>query len=249
MTKSQKSEQEKRDLDLPPTRVTVVAMSKYKELFEGLDKNVKNFVAQENVDKILVRDGQLIESAPGWWCLDGPEDFNFSGNVNLGLDHVDENSDVLFISDDVRLTQKDTVEKLVQLAYSDPKIGMLAPKVIGPVDNEKQRNPTESPLTYSDRYLVFVCIYIKRRVLQEVGNMDSSTFNGYGWDDVDYSRRVKAAGYRLAITPLVEVVHGVEGKGTETFLKSEKGIWERLKRQNDHNAKVFLCKWGDNNKE
>lgn len=249
MTQAQRFAQEKRHLDVPPSRVTIVSLSKYKELFDGLDKNVKKFVPQENVDKILVRDGRLIENAPGWLLLDGPEDFNFSGNVNVGLQNVDTDTDILFISDDVRLTQENTVERLMQLAYSDPKIGMLAPRVIGPVDNELQKNPTSSPLTYSNRYLVFVCVYIKRRALQAAGYMDSANFNGYGWDDVDYSRRVKNAGLTLAITPIVEVIHGVEGKGTETFLKSEKGLWDRLKKQNDHNAKVFFDKWGDNSKE
>jgi GT2 family glycosyltransferase len=241
--------QKKRHPSLPPTRVAIVSLSKYPELFTGLDENLKKFVPQVNVDKVLVRDGVLIESAPGWYMVDGPEDFNFSGNVNLGLKSVDENSDVLFISDDVRLTNENTVEHLMNYAYSDPQIGLLAPRVIGPADNPLQTDPPQDQdVVFSERYIVFVCLYIKRSVIESVGYMDKETFNGYGWDDVDYSRRVKNAGFKLAITPRVEVIHGVTRKGTETFLKSEKGLWSRLEKQNEHNAQVFLAKWGDNEK-
>jgi GT2 family glycosyltransferase len=243
-------EQEKRHSDAPPDRVVIVSLSKYSELFVGLDSNLKQFVSNEKVDKVVVRDGMMIESAPGWYMIDGPEDFNFSGNVNLGLKAVDENSDVLFISDDVRLTQENTVQRLMDLAYSDPSIGLLAPRVIGPADNPLQTDPPkDKDIVFSERYIVFVCLYIKRKVIQSVGYMDKETFNGYGWDDVDYSRRVKNAGLRLAIAPDVEVIHGVTRKGTETFFKSEKGLWDRLEKQNKHNAQVFFNKWGDNNKE
>jgi GT2 family glycosyltransferase len=241
--------QEIRDISLPPTRVAIVSLSKYPELFSGLDENINKYITGSNVDRILVRDGLMIESAPGWYVVDGPEDFNFSGNVNLGWQSVDENSDIFFISDDVRLTEENTVQKLIDLAYSDSNIGLLAPRVIGPADNPLQIDPPKDrDLIFSERYIVFVCLYIKRKVIKDVGYMDKETFNGYGWDDVDYSRRVKNAGFKLAIAPNVEVIHGVKGRGTETFLKSEKGLWKRLERQNEHNAQAFFNKWGDNDK-
>jgi GT2 family glycosyltransferase len=228
--------------------VAIVALSKYEELFSGLDSNVKNLAP--NFDKVLVRDGFLIEQAPGWRLVDGPEDFNFSKNVNLGLTNSDPSNDVLFISDDVRLSQIGSIETLRELAYSDKNIGMIAPRVVGPADNPLQTDPPKHlSVSYSDRYLVFVCLYIKREVIDKVGLLDEETFKGYGWDDVDYSRRVKSAGYRLAITPEVSITHGVTRKGTETFIKTEKGKWSNLEAQNEHNAQLYQNKWGDRKKE
>jgi GT2 family glycosyltransferase len=242
--------QEIRDISLPPTRVAIVSLAKYPELFEGLDNNLKQYADNSSFDKVLVRDGYLIEEASGWKIIDGPEDFNFSGNVNLGWGACDENSDVFFISDDVRLKQSNTIEELRDLAYLDSSIGILAPRVIGPADNSLQTDPPKDrSLVYSERYLVFVCLYIKRSVIKRVGLMDKETFNGYGYDDCDYSRRVKKEGFKLAIAPFVEIVHGVKGKGTETFLKSEKGIWNRLKKQNEYNEQCYFKKWGDTKKE
>lgn len=228
--------------------VTIVSLAKYPEIFLGLSENVTNYAYGHC--RVLVRDGLLIEEAPGWKLVEGPEDFNFSKNVNLGLTNVDPAHDIFFISDDVRFTHKNSIEELQRLAYTDSSIGMISPKVLGPADNPLQTDIQKGiSLAYSDRYLVFVCMYIKRDVLTNVGLMDGETFGGYGWDDVDYSRRVKAAGYKLAVTPNVEVVHGVTKKGTETFLKTEKGKWSRLEKQNEHNGKMYFQKWGDNKKE
>lgn len=235
---------------LPSDGVTIVSLAKYSELFEGLDENVSKYTDNPKFNKVLVRDGMLIETAPGWFMVDGPEDFNFSKNVNTGWRVSDPDCDIFFISDDVRMTQKGTIERLRHLAYADPEIGMIAPRVIGPADNILQTDPPKGEeIVYSNRYLVFVCLYIKRAMLQKVGFMDEEVFNGYGYDDTDYSRRVHNAGYKLAVAPDVEVIHGVKGRGTETFIKTEKGIWDRLKKQNEHNEQVYKAKWGDTKKE
>ena len=79
---------------------------------------------------------------------------------------------------------------------------MIAPRVIGKADNDLQTNPPQTEdIVFSERYLVFVCLYIKREVINKVGYMDGETFSGYGYDDVDYGRRTKNAGFKLAITP------------------------------------------------
>lgn len=231
-------------------RVTIVSLAKYSELFDGLNENLNKYAGSSSFDRILVRDGMLIDQPSGWLTVDGPEDFNFSKNVNTGWKASDPEADIFFVSDDVRLTQENTIENLRKLAYSNPSIGMIAPRVIGPADNDLQTDPPKGEeVVYSDRYLVFVCLYIKRSVIQNVGYMDEDTFNGYGYDDTDFSRRVHNAGYKLAVAPDIEVTHGVKGKGTETFIKTEKGIWDRLKKQNEHNEQVYKNKWGDTKKE
>lgn len=231
---------------------TIVSLGKYPEIFSGLKENVDTYYGN-GVGKIVVRDGRLIdESVTGWKVVDGPEQFNFSRNVNLGLKAVDPDHDVFFISDDVRLMGPDTIETLRFLSYGSDNIGLISPKVIGKADNPLQTNPPNvSSAVLSKRYIVFVSLYIRREVFDAVGYMDEDRFNGYGWDDVDFSRRVKNAGFSLAVAPSVSVIHGLgeARRGTETFIRSEKGYWENLDKQNAHNTKVFFDKWGDNNKE
>jgi GT2 family glycosyltransferase len=74
-------------------------------------------------------------------------------------------------------------------------------------------------LTESQKGLAFVCVYIKRAVLDAVGPMDAR-FDGYGSDDIDYCRRVRAAGFRLMVTPAAVVEHGFgELTASSSFLR------------------------------
>lgn len=226
--------------------VAIVALSKYSDIFEGFTANVQKFAP--DFDKVLVRDGRLIEAAPGWMMVDGPEEFNVSLNANLGLKAVDPEADIVYMGDDARFTQYNTVERLRAMAYSQATIGLVSARVIGGADNPLQTNPPQDKeLVYSDRYFALaICTYIKREVLDKVGYMDSDTFKGYGWDDVDYCRRVRQAGFKLAVATKVEVTHGVGGRNcTETFFRNEKGFYSAIQKQADLNESLYLKKWGN----
>lgn len=228
-------------------KVAIVTLSRYPDLFVGLEGNLNKFAP--SFDRVLVKDGYLLpETALGWLNVQGPEGkFSYSVNANLGIKAVDPEADILLIGDDVRLQEDRTIERLVDQAYSDNNVGMLSPRIIGGADNELQMFPTHDvALSYSSRYLALVCTYIKRVVVDSVGLLDEVFSTGWGWDDVDYSRRVRKAGFSLAITPIVSVVHGVNRRGSETLIRNEKGDNKAIQAQDDINAKAYLQKWGDN---
>ena len=225
--------------------MAIVTLSRYPDLLEGLTENLNQFAP--NFDRVLVKDGYLIdESTVGWYTVPGPEGkFVYSVNANLGLKAVDPDSDILLIGDDVRLKTADTVETLFNIAYSNESLGMLSPKICGGADNPLQTNPT-SDLAFSDRYLALVCTFIKRSVRAKVGLLDERFNLGWGWDDVDYSRRVRQAGFTLGVTARVEVVHGIKRLGSESLIRNEKGDSKAMKAQDELNAKLYFDKWGDN---
>ena len=225
--------------------VTIVALSKYLDIFQGFEKNLDDFAP--GIDRILVADGRLIPEYPkGWLYVRGPKKFSMAGNANLGWGAAGKLADILYIGDDVRLTQQGTVEKLQELAYSDPKIGMISPRILGGADNPLQTDPpADKEIVYSERYLALVCTYIKREVLDKVGYLDEETFCGYGAEDADLSKRVRLAGYSLAVAPQVEVKHGLASKGTETFLRNTGGYYEDIQAQADANEEAYFKKWGE----
>ena len=47
-------------MGIPPV---IVSLSKYPDLFAGMDENLKQFAPQ--YDRVLVRDGNIIERTPG----------------------------------------------------------------------------------------------------------------------------------------------------------------------------------------
>src|SRR5208337_4372027 len=186
--------------------VTLVVLGRFPDIFDVFRDNVNKLLP--SVSKVFVRDGTLITPPVGekWTTIQGPPTFSMTGNGNLGWKQVPTTDDTLYVGDDVRFTQGDTVELLQEAAYSDPEIGILSPKILGAVGNPLQKDSNSEGLTYSDS-LCFVCVYIKREVLDKVGYMDTIFGTDYGFDDIDYCWRTTRAGYKLAITPRVQVEH------------------------------------------
>ena len=232
------------------TPVTIVSLGRYPDLFEGLHQNIK-FYGEEEYTRIFVRDGVLIDYSPAWKLVDGPEEFSYAKNLNVGLRMVDPDHDVFVICDDVRLTGAHSIETLRKIANSDDRIGMLSPWVNGAADNPDQTTNRGS-LVFSNRYLAMACFYLKRKVINTIGYLDEEVFSGgYGWDDVDYCRRIHDAGFKLAVTYDVKVKHGIRknGNGTESYLRNARGYDSVLKAQIENNEKLYAQKWHDNKKQ
>ena len=237
--------------------VTIVVLSKYRNIFDEFARNIDKYASHYR--KVLVMDGLDADAPmnfPGDWLpLHGPAKFSMAGNANQGWRAVQESHDILYIGDDCKFTSRDDVKNLYDLAYSDTAIGLLSPKIIGGADNPLQTNPPNADLVYTNRSLALVCTYIKRAVINKVGYLDEKTFPGtYGWEDYDFCRRVVSAGFKMAVTPRVEVIHGIErgplddrkmGKGTETFFRNLDWDESKLNEQIESNKQAYFQKWGD----
>jgi hypothetical protein len=218
--------------------VAIVVLGKFPEIFNKFRDNVNELFP--DTPKIFVRDGYLIAAPEGdkWTLVQGPPVFTMPGNGNLGWEKVPSDHDMLYVGDDVHFVQQNTIELLQRAAYSDPTVGLLSPKILGHAGNPLQMRPNPTGLTYSEqRGLMFICIYIKREVLDKVGFMDPIYGGNYGYDDDDYNHRARLAGFKLAITPDVEVEHR---HPTSTFMKA------LGPRGGDCsvNAEKFKKKWG-----
>jgi hypothetical protein len=229
-------------------KVCILTLSRYPDLFDGLLGNLGEFAP--GYDRVLVKDGYLLEERQeGWLTVEGPPGpFCYAQNVNLGLEAIDQDADVLLMGDDVRFKDENTIEKLYALAYSQANVGILSPRIVGGADNILLRDPPKDrDIVISERYIPLVCAYIKRKALSGAGKLDAVAFSkGWGWDDVDFSRRVRNAGFTLGVTPRVEVIHGVSRTGSESIIRNEKGDNLAMQNLDNINAQEFLKKWGDN---
>lgn len=247
----------------PDSDVNIVVLSKYVHILQNFSGFIETNAPGFKI--VCVKDGDPIKKEDGipytWNIIRGPEKFSMAGNANIGWKATNPKADLLYIGDDVQILQPRTVEYLRALAYSDPTIGLLSPRIIGGADNPLQKAESDKDLVYSDRYIALVCTYIKREVIDKVGYLDDETFKGYGWEDCDFSRRVVGAGFKLAVAPKIAVQHGIfriqkpetregtTGNGTETFLRDNEWNYNKIQEQADANKLAYEKKWGDTKQE
>lgn len=222
----------------PKTRATIIVPSKFPDIFKDCRASIDKYAPREN--KILVRDGHGIDAPAGWTTIQGPESkFVYSRNINLGIQQ--STGDVLLTNDDVRFLHPNTLEILQNVLDKNPDVGILSPLTKGDVGEYWQSHATRT-LHYTEVRLCFVCVLIRRETLDRVGLLDER-FSGYGYDDVDYCRRVVAAGYKLGVTSRASVLHG---HGTNhrsaSYNRQELGSIDALDKLAQQQ---FFEKWGD----
>ncbi len=197
--------------------VTIVVLSKYPDVLGPFVQSVKTYCPSTPV--VLVRDGYAITPIPGWMLIQGNEKFSMAGNANLGLRAVDPEHDVLYCGDDVRFTQSDTVAEMASVAHNDSRIGLLSAKICGR-GSVTQLSPISAPTRCPPVDMWFVCVFVKREVINRVGYFDEQ-FSDFGSDDLDYCLRCLFAGFSLAVTPNVAVQHISSSKnGPTTFSRT-----------------------------
>lgn len=170
---------------------------------------------------------------PRWisnWWKDGV--FQIAKYANRLWELSDKN-DVLYAGDDVRFFEPDTCKRLQAAAYARDSIGIIAPRV-------DAREPRLGRFTGTG-FVPFICVYIKREVIDAVGFLDER-FTGYGCEDVDFCYRARKAGFEVGYANDIAIRHGIGATYASTFrrVKSEAQIW----KEDAENWKRFGEKWG-----
>ena len=160
----------------------------------------------------------------------------FSGNVNYGFAQSSEN-DVLLLNTDTIVTG-DWLKKISRCAAADSQIGTVTPlsnsATICSIPEFCKDNPLPKGYTVDSfgalvekyslhRYPeisvgVGFCMYIKREVIEKVGDFDAETFQrGYG-EENDFCNRALILGYRHVLCDDTFIYHS----GTASFIPREK---------------------------
>lgn len=214
--------------DLP--KITVAVLTRFPDLFAQVSETLRMYAP--GLRRVVVVDtssdcssafAESQYSTNGWNVVRTEMPFSAGRNAGIAL-LAAWPDDVLCMGDDVRLEREGDVELLQRIAYQDAKIGLLSPLIEGRCGNQLQRYPGKGMKTdflVSQQELVGVCLFIKRAMIDEIGVQDPR-FNRYSGDDIDYSRRAMRAGWKLAVTDRVKVVHGFgDVDGTVSFRRMQ----------------------------
>jgi hypothetical protein len=177
----------------------------------------------------------LPRNAP-FWITSGVKPFVFARNVNMGIqaarDRFSPDAFVL-LNDDALLETPGGFSLLARDAEEHPEYGIIS-AVTNCSGNPAQRRYTFG-LREEPKTLCFVAVLIPARTIDAVGMLDER-FIAYGFEDNDYSRRVRNAGLRLGIEDFCFVDH----------LSLKSSFRGDPKTPADINAgrEIYLAKWG-----
>jgi hypothetical protein len=194
---------------------TIIVLTGFADIFDQFQESIGVHEPHANVVVVTSRGVDLLVRNKKWKVIAGIEPFIFARNANVGIREAGR-SDVLLMNDDARFVGARTVETITRAAYSDEKIGILSPQIIGGAGSYIQSKKDDSRrLEYTMDRLAFACVYIKRAVIDSIGLLDER-FDGYGGEDDDYCIRAVKAGFRLAVTSDVWVRHGFQHSHTSS---------------------------------
>jgi GT2 family glycosyltransferase len=225
-------------------KVTIVALGKYPDIFDYFRQRLDEKV-DPSVRKILVRDGNEIQSAPGWEIIQGPANFTMAANHNVGWHAVEKDSDILNLNDDIYFLEDDPIAKYQHLCYSEPRIGCVsAYSKIGLFGSPIQQKPRQDvPLSFV-KTCTNGCTYFRREMIEEVGYFDENFTEKYGAEDADYTYRINLAGWKVGIARDIPCQHGYkERKYSSTagraftqdvIAQQNQQAVERFKRKHGH---------------
>lgn len=224
--------------------IVIPVYNAYEDLLICID-SLKKYTNLEQHRVILINDCSPDErirpyldslTKEGFTVIHNEKNKGFSGNVNLGFEQS-EDRDVLLLNTDTILT-KGWLDKIIRCAYSDPAIATVTPlsnnATLCSVPEFCEENTLPDGFTLDEfaelvenrslrRYpcitvAVGFCMYIKREVIDAIGNFDAETFErGYG-EENDFCCRAEQAGYYHAMCDDAYVYH----TGTKSFVSKEK---------------------------
>ena len=218
--------------------VDVVVLSKFPEILQGFRDSVDADAPE--LSKICVWDNRVgsLERYQKWSTFIATWPFQMARNANLGWRA--SNKDISYAGDDTRIIEPRTIVRLQELAYSDPHLGILSPRIIGHAQ-AFQINPTVAPITFTP-YVAFVFVYIKRAVIDEIGYLDER-FEGYGMEDLVFCYRARKVGFKCGVAKEIAVKHGY-GEHTygSTFIRVKGEL--QMGKDDKENRRLYAEKWG-----
>ncbi|MEJ5350722.1 MAG: glycosyltransferase [Melioribacteraceae bacterium] len=175
----------------------------------------------------------------------------FPAGVNQGIKEA-LGDYILILNNDTIITDN-LIERLIEVAESDDKIGIVAPISNEVSGLQKDENAKYNSIEEMHKYaaeikeknkgqilhfprVAFLCTLIKREVIEKIGGLDER-FSPGNYEDDDFCLRAQLAGFKTVIAKDVFIHHF----GSKSFKAN--GL-DAYKKRLETNRQIFIDKWG-----
>ncbi len=232
--------------------IVPVHESRYLEMcLQAIQKNTKN------EHRVIIVDSASKDQA-ALWALDTArgkghtvvtlgENESFSKAINAGI-AASKGEYVCFLNDDAFVGEGWDAVMVSEL--SDSRVGMVGAQMPGGAAGLQGASPDLASILKVP-FLVFAHVMTRRDVIDKVGLLDAETFRGFGSEDLDYSWRVRDAGYRVSAARTMHVGGATMNQVSQGGRMTEYGRmhrrlvekWgaERVERESRIYPRVAVC--------
>lgn len=186
---------------------SVESLARSIELAKAADAVSRVIVAWGDCSPRPLLDAAAVEARRRAFIDGGADEFNYTWfNENLGSAEgnnrlwSDVDTDLVFILNPDTVVAPDALIELVR-PLSDATIGLTEARQL-PIEHPKDYDPVTGDTSWASG----ACSLVRTEVIRTIGGYDSRSFFLY-CDDVDFSWRVRAAGYRVVHRPTARVFH------------------------------------------
>lgn len=186
-----------------------------------------------------------------------PKNTGVTGGRNTGIKFASNKSDYLFFFDHDMVADKNMISELTAVAQTDPKIGIVTPKIYYWGDKKRIWSAGTSINLWTGR-IIFrggrdlgqfdkveevqvapAAILVKKTVIQKIKKFDDIYFATY--EDTDFCFRARYAGFKTYYTPKAVAFH----KLSTAFEEESKRLLSRSYFVG-RNRVIFMKKYGRN---
>jgi GT2 family glycosyltransferase len=154
----------------------------------------------------LEQAGFLTETT--WSVVEVAENRGFAAGVNLALsESVEAGFEATLVINNDAVIDNLSVARLAELVHNDPRTGLAAPRIIHPDGTAESAGGFLTPILGVTRhaalrkrdpdFITWACVLVRTEALRDVGLLDERFF--MYWEDVDFSLRLRAAGWAAKI--------------------------------------------------
>lgn len=166
--------------------------------------------------------------------IDAPSNLGVTKGRNFALEYA-KGEIVIFLDDDAVLQNADALENVLKSfeakGYEEREIGIVSFKVLYYDTLTMQENalPHKQFSTYKDKKKFFTYYFaggahaIKRKVLNEVGNLPAEFF--YGMEEYDLSYRILDNGYCIKYDNSIVMLHKESPLGRKPKSEKQRMMW------------------------
>lgn len=226
---------------------------------------VATLVQSEAIDHVYIVDNEssgelraalekvVFASKTTWSVAEIVENRGFAAGMNIALsESVTAGFDATLVINNDAVIDNEAVAYLVDVLEKYPRAGLAAPRIVQPDGTAESEGGYLMPVLgmTSHRALVkrepdfitWACVLVRTEALNDVGMLDERFF--MYWEDVDFSLRLRAAGWTATVAREAVATHEVStNRATYPVAIKAYHTWSSILFSRKHGGGWIVGRW------